>query len=39
VTDRRDGTRRQLVVDPAELERLFSNLQDVLLEQAGTRPS
>jgi DNA-binding transcriptional ArsR family regulator len=39
VTDRRDGTRRQLVVDHAELERLFSNLQDVLLEQAGSRPA
>jgi DNA-binding transcriptional ArsR family regulator len=37
VTDLRDGTRRQLVVDHAELERLFSNLQDVLLEQAGSR--
>ena len=35
VTDLRDGTRRQLIVDHAELERLFSNLQDVLLEQAG----
>ena len=38
VTDLRDGTRRLLVVDSATLERLFSNLEDVLLEEVGARP-
>jgi DNA-binding transcriptional ArsR family regulator len=38
VTDLRDGTRRLLVVDGAALERLFSNLQDVLLEEVRARP-
>ncbi len=37
VTDVRDGSRRLLVVDHTELERLFSNLEDVLLEQVGSR--